>query len=104
MGMRNRRTCQQTFAFVQEGDGISTQWWENRNNKTNQPALERLCKSKEPWNNGQLPHILLFWTHALENTPHPESGWLAHLTAGIKDTLFSRRDSPGERKPPKHKS
>lgn len=32
--------------------------------------------------------------------PTPESGWLAHLTAGTKDTLFSRRDSPGERKPP----
>lgn len=67
----------------------------------NQPTLERLCSSEEPWNNGRLPHILLFWTHALENNPPPpQSEWLAHLTAGIKDTLFSRRDSPGERKPP----
>lgn len=36
----------------------------------------------------------------LGKQPPPQSEWLAHLTAGIKDTLFSRRDSPGERKPP----
>lgn len=35
-----------------------------------------------------------------KQSPPPLSGWLAHLTAGTKDTLFSRSDSPGERKPP----
>lgn len=27
--------------------------------------------NEEPRNNGQLPHILLLWTHALENNPSP---------------------------------
>lgn len=43
------------------------------------------CSGRTPWKT---------------TVPPAHSGWLAHLTAGTKDTLYSRRDSPGERKPP----
>lgn len=68
--------------------------------KMNQPTLERPCNSQEPWNNGQLPYILLFWTNALENNPpHPcQDGLLTSLQE--QRTLCSQEVTAQERGSP----
>lgn len=70
--------------------------------KMNQSTLERPCNSQEPWNNGQLPYILLFWMNALENNPlHPpprQDGLLTSLQE--QRTLCSQEVTAQERGSP----
>lgn len=69
----------------------------------NQPTLERLCSSEEPWNNGRLPHILLFWTHALENNPPPVRMACSPHCRNKGHSVLKKGQPRGE-EAPKHKS
>lgn len=64
-----------------------------------QPALQTRT-SEELGNNGQLPHVLLFWAHALENNPRSPSQDDLLTSLREQRTLCSQEGTAQERGSP----